>query len=219
MVDTFQALGVFLLALLPGALYVWAFEREAGGWGLGLTDRLLRFVGVSAVFHALAAPITYLAYKDLVVSGRLAHASNVPWWLWPVALGYVAVPAAAGTAVGNGVAAGKTWTRYVAGRAPAPRAWDHLFAREGLSGWVRLKLKSGDWIVGAYGRSGARDRSYAAGYPETQDLYLVDTAECDPSSGKFVLNQGGGPLLRGVSVLIRWDEVMYLEFITVQNQQ
>jgi hypothetical protein len=69
LVDTFQALWILLLAFLPGAPYVWAFEREAGGWGLGVTDRLLRFVGVSAVFHALAAPLTYIAYQHYVLTG------------------------------------------------------------------------------------------------------------------------------------------------------
>jgi len=27
-VDTFQAVAVFVLAVLPGALYTWAYERE-----------------------------------------------------------------------------------------------------------------------------------------------------------------------------------------------
>jgi hypothetical protein len=56
---TFQALIILLLALLPGALYVWAFERLAGAWGVRFSDRILRFVEVSAIMHALLAPITY----------------------------------------------------------------------------------------------------------------------------------------------------------------
>lgn len=52
MPDTFQAIAVFAVALLAGALYVWAFERQAGRWGIGLSDRLLRFVGGSVLFHA-----------------------------------------------------------------------------------------------------------------------------------------------------------------------
>lgn len=214
MVGTFQALGVFLLAFLPGALYTWAFERETGGWGLGFTDRLLRFVGVSALFHTLVLPVTYLCFKDFVVTGRLAHGSDIPFWLWPAALGYVAVPIAAGAATGSATAAGKPWTRYLTGRSPAPRAWDHLFSRRDLSGWIRLKLKNGDWIVGAYARSAnGRIRSYAAGYPDPQDLYLVETAECEPDTGKFILGSDNRPKLRGVGVLIRWEEVLYLEFI------
>jgi hypothetical protein len=188
-VATFQALAVLLLAFLPGALYVWAFEREAGGWGLGLADRLLRFVGVSAFFHALAAPLTYIGYEDYIVNGRLTHAVKIPILLWLVPLVYVAVPTVSGLIVVNAVSAGKGWTRYIAGRSPAPRAWDHLFSPQDLSGWIRLKLKDGDWIVGAYGQSGERRvRSYAAGYPDAQDLYLVETAECERETGKFILD-------------------------------
>ena len=39
LIGTFQALAVLLLALLPGALYVWAFEREAGGFGTQAEQR------------------------------------------------------------------------------------------------------------------------------------------------------------------------------------
>jgi len=220
LIGTFQALAVLLLAFLPGALYVWAFEREAGGWGLGLTDRLLRFVGVSAVFHALAAPLTYMGYKDFIVTGHLAHAVNLSIWLWLVPLVYVAVPTVAGSIVGSAASAGKRWTRYIVGRSPAPRAWDHLFSPQDLSGWIRLKLKNGDWIVGAYGRSGSRRiRSYAAGYPDAQDLYLVETAECERETGRFVVDSEGKIKLRGAGVLIRWEEVLYLEFVDVRRSR
>jgi len=214
LVSTFQALGVLLLAFLPGALYVWAFEREAGGWGLGVTDRLLRFVGVSAVFHALVVPLTYIAYRDYVLTGRLTHGEALPLWLWLVPVVYVAIPVVAGYFTGNATAAGRRWTRFIAGRSPAPRAWDHLFSAHDLIGWVRLRLKNGEWIVGAYAQAANhRLRSYAAGYPDAQDLYLADTAECEPDTGKFVLDDDGWPRLRGVGVLVRWEEVLYLEFM------
>lgn len=211
---TFQALGVLLLAFLPGALYVWAFEREAGSWGLGVADRLLRFVGVSAVFHTLVAPLTYIAYRDYVLTGDLAHGKPIPLWLWLVPVVYVAVPIVAGSLIGAATAAGQRWTRFVAGRSPAPRAWDHLFSAHDLTGWVRLRLKNDEWIVGAYASASShRLRSYASGYPDSQDLYLVETAECEPKTGKFLVDRDGNPRLRGVGVLIRWEEVLYLEFI------
>jgi hypothetical protein len=212
--DTFQALWILLLAFLPGALYVWAFEREAGGWGLGVTDRVLRFVGVSAVFHALAAPLSYLAYQHYVRTGSLAQGRPLPLWLWLVPVVYVAVPTIAGSVTGSATADGKRWIRYVAGRSPAPRAWDHLFSAHDLTGWVRLRLKDGDWIVGAYAQSDNRRlRSYASGYPAAQDLYLVETVECEPGTGAFVVDAEDKPIPRGMGVLVRWEEVMYLEFI------
>ncbi len=36
MPSTFQTAAVFVVALRPGALYVWAFERQAGRYGIGL---------------------------------------------------------------------------------------------------------------------------------------------------------------------------------------
>ena len=44
----------------------------------------------------------------------------------------------------------------------------------------RIRLKSGRWIGGAYAPG-----SYASGYPELLDLYLVATAEMDQQSGDF----------------------------------
>src|SRR6266705_323036 len=99
MPETFQALGVLVLALLPGALYVWSFERLAGAWGIKLADRLLRFIGVSAVLHVTFLPITYRLWSEYVRSGRVAD-GTVPLIAWPVLILYVAVPIAGGTLVG-----------------------------------------------------------------------------------------------------------------------
>jgi hypothetical protein len=55
MPGTLQGLAVVLIAVLPGALYVWSYERQAGQWRVGSPDRLLNFLGVSVVLHALAA--------------------------------------------------------------------------------------------------------------------------------------------------------------------
>jgi uncharacterized membrane protein required for colicin V production len=79
--DTIQALAVFVIALLPGALYVWSFEQLVGAWGVRFTDRIFRFLGVTAIFHALAAPITYRLWVDFVLSGRLLS-GDVPLVLW-----------------------------------------------------------------------------------------------------------------------------------------
>ncbi len=211
MPETFQALGVFILALLPGALYVWSFERLAGAWGTRFADRLVRFVGVSAVFHALIAPVTYRLWIEFVISGRLAR-EDVPLWLWPAALLYIAVPILAGTLIGFGTRRGWRWTKIFTGPEPAPRAWDHLFARR-PDGWILLHLKSGVWLGGAYAADATGgQKSYAAGYPDEQDLYLAEAAEVDPITGQFVYGADGRPKRTGSGILIRWSEVEHLEF-------
>ena len=53
---------MIVIALLPGALYVWSFERQAGRYGVSLSDRILRFVGGSAVVLALFSVPLYWLY-------------------------------------------------------------------------------------------------------------------------------------------------------------
>lgn len=217
MVSTFQALGVFLLAMLPGALYVWAFERQAGGWGLGLSDRLLRFVGTSAILQVLIAPLTYLIYRDygsdgphctgrdttaLVVVGsdRLRSATDrLRSARWPSHTPTQAV----GSERDWSIASAESLGPSLRNRRPRRLGKASIEGRRWLASrrLCALRCHQGDL------------RSYAAGYPETQDLYLVETAECDPATGAFVVDAHGAPKLRGISVLVRWDQVAYLESI------
>lgn len=136
MPDTFEAVGVVLMALLPGALYIWAFERLVGRWGVGLTDRLLRFVGVSAIFHSLMAPLTYWLWAKYFQTGRIGRGDTLPLVVWLVPLLYVAVPAALGSAVAIGHGRSQRWARWFTGTDPAPRAWDYLFQGH-PDGWIR----------------------------------------------------------------------------------
>jgi hypothetical protein len=207
--DSFQALAVLGLGLLPGALYIWSFEGVVGRWGAGLSDRLLRFVGASALLHAVTAPLTYWLWSQYVRPGRLARGERLPTGLWSIVLAYVAVPIGFGWIVGYGTKRRWLWPQLLTGRNPAPRAWDAFFGDD-PEGWVRLRLKSGGWIGGALGSKDGR-RSYFAGYPENQDLYLVQTAEVDPESGEFLYEEDQ-VRVRDSGVLLRWDEVEYLEF-------
>lgn len=213
MPDTFQALWVLLLALLPGAMYTWAYEREVGGWGTNFSDRLLRFVGVSVIFQALISPLTYWLYSKFIRDAP-PGGSRLPLWLWPLVMLYVAIPLAAGLVTAHAFHKGNRISRFLLGRAPAPRSWEHLFSSPELRGWVRIRLKSGEWLVGAYSRAnGTPLRSYAAGFPNDQDLYLSETVECDSTTGAVELNNDMSPPYRGAGILIRWDEVSFLEFI------
>jgi hypothetical protein len=221
--STLQALAVFLLAVLPGAVYIWSFERVVGRWGIGLSDRLLRFTAASAVFLALlAAPIyylrsTYIHHRVVEKSGhvhyenRIASGRSLPLWLFLLPIGYILVPAALGTSIGRAVGSkSEFWRgvgRFAAGRDPAPRAWDYLFSSDPAAA-VRMKLKGdGPWLGGFFGAE-----SYAAGYPEQpQDLYLERTFAMDQGDGSFALDAAGGPVEVGTGLLIRWDEVQFLE--------
>ncbi|MDQ4025091.1 MAG: DUF6338 family protein [Actinomycetota bacterium] len=206
MAGTFEALAVAATAVLPGALYVWGFEREVGSWGVGLSDRVFRFFGTSALIHVLLAPLTYWLWANHVRSGDAGAGRPLPLYLWALVGAYVAAPLVAGALVGRGTAAGRSWALRLTGPRPAPRSWDYFFAGE-PEGWMRLRLKSGIWIGGVFEGSG----SYAAGYPEAQDLLLSEMVEVDPATGEFIL-EAGAPILKGTRLLIRWEEIEFLEF-------
>lgn len=210
---TVTALVLALLALLPGALYTWAFEQQAGRWGANATDRVQRFAGASAIFLVVELPLVYQCYRLFVASDDIARGNALPAWVWLIPLGVVFVPLLLGRFVGRATYERKNWTQVLTGPSPAPRAWDDLFAQADLTGWVLLTLKDGSSIGGLWGESDATGlRSYAAGYPESQDLLISETAELD-AGGKFILDANGLPSLQAVAVLVRWDEVKYAEFI------
>jgi hypothetical protein len=199
----------FVVALLPGALYVWAFERQAGRWGIGLSDRVLRFIGGSAIFHALFSPVSFWVWHSLWPD--LRDGAYISPWAWLLPLIYVGVPISTGHLVGRGVRRDARWTHLVVGPDPAPRAWDYVF-QHNVDGWIRLRMKSGVWLAGAFANANGR-KSYAAGYPEPQDLFLAAAVAVDPDTGEFRLTDDGEVELLPGGLLVRWDEVEYLEFI------
>ena len=209
MLSTLQALLVAILALLPGALYTWSFEQQVGPWGIGLSDRLYRFVGSSAVLHAVLAPATYELWRRYVQTGVVGEGRALPWWLWLVVGAYVALPLLAGRVIGVATWRREPWVRFIVGRAPAPRAWDHVFSSQGFEAWVRVKLTDGGWVGGAYAKGPGTLASYAAGYVEERDLFLAWTAPVDQTTGEFEADDAGLPQLQPAGVLIRWSEIAY----------
>jgi Family of unknown function (DUF6338) len=147
MPETFEALAVVILALLPGALYTWGYERHVGSWGITRSDRVTRFIGGSVVFQVLAAPLTYYLYSKYWTTSLIRNGKPLPWWLWGVLAGYVLIPFFVGDRMGRSANRGGRLNKLFAGPNPAPRAWDHLFSSN-PEGWVRVKLISGNWLGG-----------------------------------------------------------------------
>lgn len=212
MITTFQALAVAALAVLPGASYTFAYERRVGAFGVSLSDRLVRFLAVSAFFLALSSGLALWLYRDFVVNGRLARGDINAIFFTSIVVTYVLLPSVLGWLMGHGQNQGWRWVLAVVGDSPEPRAWDYLW-RPGVQGVVRIKLKSGPWLGGIFATSDSGRRSYAAGYPEDGDLYLSRQVQVDPVSGAFVRDDQGRavPADGNGGLLLRWEEVEYLE--------
>ncbi|MFE5564804.1 DUF6338 family protein [Amycolatopsis japonica] len=212
MISTFQGLLVAVLALLPGASYTFALERVAGSYGVSFSDRLVRFLAASAVFHAVFAGGEYLLYRYLIAEHRLQNGTANLWLLQGLAVGYVLVPTLVGSFIGWGHKNHKKWAVLLIGAAPEPRAWDYLW-RHTPRAIVRLKLKSGPWLAGFYGYVGGDRRSYASGYPEEGDLYLAMGLTIDATTGELARTEGNRPVPipgeRGI--LVRWPEIEYID--------
>lgn len=207
--DTFEALIAVAVGLLPGALFIWSFEQEAGRWGSTASDRIQTFVGASAILLVLVWPLAYEVYLDV---SEPDPAGRLMWRGWLAGALYIAIPVILGRLVGRGARRRTRWASAITGPAPAPRAWDHLFAGDSTVGWILVRLKSGEWVGGLWGRSETNGlNSYAAGYPEAQDLLISDLALLE--NGAFVVDESGSPQLTGVSLLVRWDEIQYLKFM------
>lgn len=69
------------------------------------------------------------------------------------------------------------------------------------------------WLGGAFSSAGDGLDSYAAGYPDEQDLFLAEAYSVDPETGEFELDADGDVVPTGSGILVRWAEVEYLDFI------
>jgi Family of unknown function (DUF6338) len=209
-VDTFEALAVTIVGILPGAVSVWAYERNAGTWGLSSPDRLYRFVGASAAFGLLFAPLTYWIWSTYIHSGDIAQARQLPLYLWLVLALYGLVPALVGWIFGILIGQQGKVGNFLRSPGAPPRAWDSLFHDE-HEGIVRLKLKSGSWIAGVLGRYG-EGASYASAYPTPQDLRLAATVQVDAETGEYAMTGAGKPIFQATQILVDWSEVDYMLF-------
>lgn len=181
--STLAGLLVALVAILPGSVYTWAYERQSTAFGVTLADRTLRFLAASVVFHLILAWPEYALYRWALADAEEFAVGQfvVSWFLVLLVTG---IPYAVGTLLGGLYASRSTragWTKvrdrlsperearvlqFVLGRDPAPRAWDHVFA-ERPAVYLRVKTVNGDWVAGAF-----TDSSYAGGFPQDGDLLL-----------------------------------------------
>ena len=200
--STLQQIILLVLFVLPGITYQFVRERMRGPvpGERDLAERVLRALTASIVLDALylIAIGPWLVHL-IKPSGRpwFAAAAAEPRQAAAVSLAlFFAIPATAALAVGM-----IERLRHPSRFDPVPTAWDGAF-RERSTGFVRVRLKSGTWVGGWYGR-----RSRASAYPNPPDLYL--------ESGYVMLDDGTfGPRVQATGgVYVSMTDVEVLEFV------
>jgi hypothetical protein len=194
---------VVLLFVAPGMFFEQGVERCLTYWRTNLRDRVIRFIMWSVVVQVLLSPVSYALW-----TWRLAQDPAVPGWSYflvaavVVLLGLIIGPFAAGWALGSRASANPDdrFVRWLLGRDLAPRTWDHYFRSRHTPAWVRVRLRSGEWIAGSW--------CYASSYPEVEDVAL-DLIRCDPKTGEIAsTSDGAGPQ---VPIPLGWQALVTRE--------
>lgn len=130
---------ILVVAVLPGSVYTWAYERQASAFGASFTDRTLRFVAVSLCFQLVLAWPEYGAYRFLAASSH-GFGTGEFSVVWLVLVILILFPLGFGTVLGGLYATRTTrdgwqWIRrlmsadmelsllsLLLGRTPAPQS-------------------------------------------------------------------------------------------------
>lgn len=216
--DSIAAVLVVVVAVLPGSVYTWAYERQASPYGVTLRDRTLRFITVSLFYHLILAWPEYAVYRVAIEGHGIPQPVRFAVF-WAGLLVLVAIPGGIGTVLGGLYATRNTrhgwqWVRgwlsprgeqlllrMTLGRTPAPRAWDDLFS-DRPNVYLRVRTVDGTWIAGRF----ARD-SYAGGFPYQTDVLLEEAWSVDQETGRLG-HSGLGYAVYVPAVWIAWMEVL-----------
>lgn len=232
MLTTVEALAATAIGLVPGAVYVATYDGQVGQGRSALPDRLIRYLTVSVVFHAVMAPVSVVMWHQ-VSSAATDPTVGTAWLLWLPALAYVAIPGLIGAWHGRATRrSGRTFIGRLAASTGVPSrlcawlatfevatgaasSWDHVFGTADQGGLVRARLRSGAWLGGYWGEHQRRTlRSHATAYPDQGELFLVQAARMH-EDGTFQAGSDGAVLLGDEGLLIRWDDVdmLYFEYV------
>ncbi|HEY8653377.1 MAG TPA: DUF6338 family protein [Dermatophilaceae bacterium] len=193
------ALAIVIVAVIPGSMYTWAYEREASAFGVTLADRTLRFIAISLLFHLALGWPEYTLYRVALAGPHFEVGQFAA--IWVAVLLVVAMPVFIGTVLGGLYATRNSredWDvirsrlspererrllRLALGRTPAPRAWDDLFSDRPTM-YLRVQTTDGTPVAGLF----AND-SYAGGFPHDADLFLEDAWDL-ADDGSFAKSLG-----------------------------
>jgi hypothetical protein len=240
--DSFEALAVIFFAVLPGAIFVYAVERKVGPWGVKASDRILRFIVLSAALFLVLLPYGYVLYRSYILNHDLADRGHFSLLHWLILVGHWLALLAAlgllpwllGTWLGKRIESGDERVGELFGhQMRPPRAFDYLFRDDEMYGVVRMLVllpTGATWVAGSFSDeepteeeiaadpslaedTGRPLRAYVSGYPENQQIYLPVRIACDPATGALKFRNDGSLVTKDVGVLLSEDKIAYLEFI------
>ena len=209
-----QSLGLIIILLVPGGLFLWSYERKSTSYGRReVTDRIVRLAAASVVILTLTAPFAILAYVRPWY--ELMNWGIEPTWEWAgrwllaciylstiVALGPIAsIANQRFRAYLRTPDPSKGFCRRSLRRVfssllevhPNPTAFEYLADNGPFI--IRAKTKSGDFLAGIYGATGLQEelkegrlRSHLSTNPQSQDIYLQRTILVS-DNGKFLFDE------------------------------
>lgn len=198
-----EALIIALLFLAPGLLYDSGLTRSAPYRRPDSGERLWRAFANSLIFQVATLPLTFLVWRRYGPIDLSHAAVSAVLVLGVVAGAYVAVP------YGTGVLRGQR----IRGRASeTPSGWDHAFRHLAGGGYVRVRLRTGEWIAGLYAHLDGHAPPYASGYPSDPTAYLPALVDVDPVTGVILLDDAGRAHVREWGVLLRAEDCERIEF-------
>lgn len=200
--------------LVPGLLCTWGYEQELGSNHAGVGDRLQRLLAISLVLASVALAIAITAGGSVDTVTNSLEGGPVRLLVW-VPLGVLAGAYGIGRGVGWLARRRHRGARLFHGPQPAPTAWDYLFQDPERMGWVRIWMKDGSVLGGAWGGSSGT-ASYASGYPEPSSIFLGQRVALD-EGGDFLRDDNEEPIDLGGGVLVSATEIQFVEFIPVQE--
>lgn len=211
MVGTFQALGLLVLTVLPGAVLLFSYERHAGPLTGEGNDRALRFVlGTVLVFPYTALVAAWAYTRVLHVEGPEDYFRNrledpvdlsPAWSLLPLA--YVVVPWCVGWLAGR--VRVDLRRRSVENRStslvPGVAAWDIVFLQPGPK-LISAKLRGGPWVAGLFAAE-----SFASSLASRHKELVLEQGVAVDARGKVERDKWGTPLARPGGIVLSYTDV------------
>ena len=216
MPSTLTALALLLVAVVPGAVALTAYEHAAGRTRGDSNDRIVRFVVATALLAPVVVMFAWLFWRRVLhVPNGAGGFRNVlrdgqpsAWWtLAPPA--YITAAASAGWIAGSGRERWMRWRMSRRSNRNAPRGtrpWDMLFAG-GDPSVVACRLRDGRAVGGLFG--GASFASY--GSAAERELVLERAYQVDEDA-TVLRDEQGVPLDHGQGgrVHIREADILFI---------